>query len=451
MDRTAKRRNLKSLIVLAVPVILEEILTTLLQYVDTAMVGRLGAAATSSVSLTTTVNWLIGTGFASIGVAIVAIISSAYGAGDSSKIRRMTTQVVLYVLAAGLTVGALAVALSPFIPVWMQADREIRQPAAVYFRIISIPIVFRAANIMCASALRAVKDTRTPMRINLAANVLNVGLNYLLIYTAGLGVKGAAIATAVSSALAGAAMFLAMRRNGVLGGRIGKLRFDRDLHRETVQIGLPALATSTSSCLGHIVFASLVSSMGTTVFAAHSIALSAETMFYLPGYGLRSATTTLIGISVGENDHDRFKVVERQSVILTLAMMTVTGLMLFFLAEPMMRVFTPDAEVIRQGTQVLRLIAVSEPLFGLMIVSEGICHGLGQTKIPFWASTIGSWGVRICGTILCLKVLHTTLFGIWICMFADNAFRALAMSIPLYAGLDSRYFGKRRKSIASGD
>ena len=451
MDRTAKRRNLKSLIVLAVPVILEEILTTLLQYVDTAMVGRLGAAATSSVSLTTTVNWLIGTGFASIGVAIVAIISSAYGAGDSSKIRRMTTQVVLYVLAAGLTVGALAVALSPFIPVWMQADREIRQPAAVYFRIISIPIVFRAAHIMCASALRAVKDTRTPMRINLAANVLNVGLNYLLIYTAGLGVKGAAIATAVSSALAGAAMFLAMRRNGVLGGRIGKLRFDRDLYRETVQIGLPALATSTSSCLGHIVFASLVSSMGTTVFAAHSIALSAETMFYLPGYGLRSATTTLIGISVGENDHDRFKVVERQSVVLTLAMMTLTGLMLFFLAEPMMRVFTPDAEVIRQGTQVLRLIAVSEPLFGLMIVSEGICHGLGQTKIPFWASTIDSWGVRICGTILCLKVLHTTLFGIWICMFADNAFRALAMSIPLYAGLDSRYFGKRRKSIASGD
>ena len=450
MDRLEQRRNLKNLIVLAVPVILEEILTTLLQYVDTAMVGRLGAAATSSVSLTTTVNWLIGTGFGSIGVAVVAIISSAYGAGDSGKIRRMTTQVVMYVLATGLAVGAVAVTLSPFIPVWMQADPEIQEPAAVYFRIISIPIVFRAANIICASALRAVKDTKTPMRINLIANILNVGLNYLLIYTAGMGVKGAAIATAVSSTLAGMAMFVAMRHNKVLGGRIGKLRFDRDLYLETVQIGLPALATSTSSCLGHIVFASLVSSMGTTVFAAHSIALSAETMFYLPGYGLRGATTTLIGISVGENDRDKFKVIERQSVILTVAMMTVTGIMLFFLAQPMMRIFTPDEEVIRQGAKVLKLIAVSEPLFGLMIVSEGIYHGLGQTRIPFWASTIGSWAVRICGTIICLKVLHTTLFGIWICMFADNAFRALFMAIPLFTGLDLKYFGRRRKTMRAG-
>ena len=127
MDSLEQRRNLKNLIVLAVPVILEEILTTLLQYVDTAMVGRLGAAATASVSLTTTVNWLIGTGFGSIGVAVVAIVSAAYGAGDHDKIRRMTAQTVIYVLAAGLSVGALAVALSPVIPVWMQADVSIRR------------------------------------------------------------------------------------------------------------------------------------------------------------------------------------------------------------------------------------------------------------------------------------------------------------------------------------
>jgi putative MATE family efflux protein len=448
MDSLEQRRNLKNLIVLAVPVILEEILTTLLQYVDTAMVGRLGAAATASVSLTTTVNWLIGTGFGSIGVAVVAIVSSAYGAGDHDKIRRVTSQIVIYVLAAGLAVGALAVALSPVIPVWMQADVSIRRPASVYFGIISIPILFRAANIICASALRAVKDTRTPMFINLAANVLNVVLNYLLIYTAGLGVTGAAIATAISSFLAGVAMFVAMRRNRILGVRMGRLRFDRDIFRETVRIGFPALATSTTSCLGHIVFASLVSSMGTTVFAAHSIALSAETMFYLPGYGLRSATSTLIGISVGENDHDRFKVVERQSVILTMAMMTVTGIMLFFLAGPMMRIFTPDEEVIRQGAKVLRLIAVSEPLFGLMIVSEGIYYGLGQTRITFIVETIGSWGIRICSTLVCVNILHTSLFEVWICMFADNAFRALAMAIPLFSGLDSKYFGKRRGELA---
>ena len=351
MEKLERRRNFRSLIVLAIPVILEQILTTLLQYVDTAMVGRLGAAATSSVSLTTSVNWLIGSAFSAIGVAVVAIVSSAYGAGNQEKIRKVSSQIVIYILASGLVIGALAVGLSPVIPIWMQADVSIQRQASVYFGIISIPLVFRASSIICACALRAVKDTRTPFVINLIANVLNVILNYLLIYTAGLGVTGAAIATAVSSVAAGVAMFIVMMRSPVLKCT-KQIRFDRDICRETVQIGLPALATSTVSCLGHIVFASLVSSMGTTVFAAHSIALSAETLFYLPGYGLRSATSTLIGISVGEDDHDKFKVIERQSVLLTIAMMAVTGITLFVLAEPMMRIFTPDAEVIRQGARV---------------------------------------------------------------------------------------------------
>lgn len=447
MEKLEQRRNLKSLIVLAIPVILEQILTTLLQYVDTAMVGRLGAAATASVSLTTSVNWLIGSSFSAIGVAVVAIVSAAYGAGDSDKIKRVSSQIIIYVAAVGLVIGALAVGLSPVIPVWMQADVSIQRQASVYFGIISIPLVFRASTVICACALRAVKDTRTPFVINLLANILNVILNYLLIYTAGLGVTGAAIATAVSSALAGMVMFIVMMRSQVLRCEIRPLRFDRDIFRETVRIGLPALATSTASCLGHIVFASLVSSMGTTVFAAHSIALSAETLFYLPGYGLRSATSTLIGISVGEDDHGKFKVIERQSVILTVSMMAMTGVMLFFLANPMMRIFTPDEEVIRQGSRVLRLIAVSEPLFGLMIVSEGIYYGLGQTKITFIVATTGSWGIRILSTVICVHVLHTTLFEVWICMFADNAFRALAMAIPLFSGLDSKYFSKRRQSL----
>ena len=446
MEKLERRRNFRSLIVLAIPVILEQILTTLLQYVDTAMVGRLGAAATSSVSLTTSVNWLIGSAFSAIGVAVVAIVSSAYGAGNQEKIRKVSSQIVIYILASGLVIGALAVGLSPVIPIWMQADVSIQRQASVYFGIISIPLVFRASSIICACALRAVKDTRTPFVINLIANVLNVILNYLLIYTAGLGVTGAAIATAVSSVAAGVAMFIVMMKSPVLKCT-KQIRFDRDICKETVQIGLPALATSTVSCLGHIVFASLVSSMGTTVFAAHSIALSAETLFYLPGYGLRSATSTLIGISVGEDDHDKFKVIERQSVLLTIAMMAVTGITLFVLAEPMMRIFTPDAEVIRQGARVLRLIAVSEPLYGLMIVSEGIYYGLGQTKITFIVATIGSWGIRILSTVVCVHILHTTLFEVWICMFADNTFRALALSIPLFSGLDSKYFTKRRQSL----
>ena len=446
MEKLERRKNLKTLITLAIPIILEEILTTLLQYVDTAMVGRLGAQATSSVSLTTSVNWLIGSCFGAIGIAIVAIMSSALGAGDKDKIRRCSSQIIKYILVSGLLIEVLAVGLSPVIPIWMQADKAIQKQASIYFCVISLAIVFRAANVICASAMRALKDTRTPMYVNLAANVLNVVLNYLFIYTAGLGVTGAAIATSISSTAAGISMFLLMRRKELLRTPVAR-KLDRDLLRETARISLPALATSFTSCMGHIVFAALVSSMGTTVFAAHAIALSAETIFYLPGYGLRSATSTLIGISVGEDDREKFRVVERQSIILTLAMMTFTGLMLFLFADPLVRIFTPDAEVIRQGAKVLKLIAFCEPFFGLMIVCEGIYYGLGQTRITFIVETIGSWGIRILATIICVHVLHTSLFEIWICMFADDAFRAIALAIPVFSGKDLRYFEGRRNYL----
>ena len=446
-ERDVRRESFRTLITLAIPVILEEILTTLLQYVDTAMVGRLGAQATASVSLTTSVNWLIGSCFGSVGIAVVAIMSSALGAGDNDKIRRCSSQIVKYILATGLLIEVLAVVLSPVIPVWMQADSSIQKQAGTYFGIISLAIVFRASSMICASAMRALKDTRTPMVVNLAANALNVVLNYLLIYTAGLGVTGAAIATAISSTVAGIAMFVLMRRKELLR-KPESSKLDRKLLRETVRIAFPALATSFTSCMGHIVFASLVSSMGTTVFAAHAIALSAETMFYLPGYGLRSATSTLIGISVGEDNREKFNVVKRQSIILTMAMMTFTGIMLFIFADPIVAIFTPDAEVIRQGAGVLKLIAFCEPLFGLMIVCEGIYYGLGQTKITFIVETIGSWGIRIVATVICVHVLHTTLFEVWICMFVDDAFRAIALAMPLLSGRDLKYFESRRSDIS---
>ena len=214
--------------------------------------------------------------------------------------------------------------------------------------------------------------------------------------------------------------------------------------KEAFSIALPAAATSTTSCLGHIVFASLVSGMGTLTFAAHSIALSAETIFYVPGYALRGSTQTLIGISVGKDDKKYFKDVEILSVLITLAMMIITGALLYLSAFGVMRIFTPDERVVEMGAGVLKLIALSEPIFGLMIVSEGICYGLGDTKFPFWVETIGAWGIRIAFTIIGLKYLSITLYGVWICMLLDNVFRALMLFIPLFCGRDIKLFARRR-------
>lgn len=443
MNKLEKKENLHQLITLAFPVVVEEIMSTLLQYVDTAMVGRLGAKATSAVSLTSTVNWLIFSFFSSFAIAIGAIISKAVGAKEEIQIKKASTLSLVLSLVFGFIVAFLATSLSPYIPKWMNASPEIQKDASSYFFIISLAIPFRAFIILASSTMRAVKDTKTPMVINLTANILNIFLNYLFIYTLALGVNGAAIATFISYTIASIVMAIIWLRRPLIGFERKYLKGEKNLIKETFSIALPAVMTNATSCFAHIVFASLVSSMGTVIFAAHSIALSAETIFYVPGYGLRTATSTLIGISVGEKDKDKFNVVERQSIFLTVVMMAFTGLLLYLFATPIMGFFTPDKSVIKEGSRILKLIAFTEPLFGLMIVSEGIYYGLGDTKFPFFIETFGAWGIRILFTIIALRVLNVDLFGVWICMALDNSFRSLGLSIPLIFKRGDRLFKLR--------
>lgn len=439
----------KAIITLALPMIAEEILSTLLQYVDTAMVGRLGAAATASINLTATVNWLIGSLFSAFGVAVTAMISSGYGAKDEDRMRESSFGGFLLASVAGLVIAAIALSIAHILPVWMNASSEIVKSAGDYFFIISLSIPLRSLSRIEACALRAVKDSRTPMVINLSQNILNIILNYLFIYTLGKGVVGAAWATFISFTLGGILMtYMALKNEKIKFRREdGKRDKQKKILKEAFSIALPAAATSTTSCLGHIVFASLVSGMGTVVFAAHSIALSAETIFYVPGYALRGSTQTLIGISVGKDDKKNFREVEIVSVLITFIMMTITGALLYLTAFPIMRIFTPDERVVEMGAEVLKLIAFSEPIFGLMIVSEGICYGLGDTRFPFWVETIGAWGIRILFTLIGLRHFSISLFGVWICMLLDNTFRALMLFLPLLGGRDLKLFKRRRDVV----
>ena len=287
------------------------------------------------------------------------------------------------------------------------------------------------------------------MVINLSQNILNIILNYIFIYTLKKGVVGAAWATFISFSLGGVLMLVFALKNEKIRFRRedGEREKQKKIMKEAFSISIPAAATSTTSCLGHIVFASLVSGMGTITFAAHSIALSAETIFYVPGYALRGSTQTLIGISVGKNDKKNFKEVEHVSVLITFIMMTITGALLYFTAYPVMKIFTPDERVVNMGGEVLKLIALSEPIFGLMIVYEGICYGLGDTRFPFWIETIGAWGIRILFTLIGLRYFSISLYGVWICMLLDNVFRALMLSIPMLFGRDVKLFKKRRDVV----
>ncbi len=430
-NQESKLQIFKALVALSIPTILEEMLATLLQYVDTAMVGQLGENATASVSVTTTISWLVGSICSALGIATLSMISKAVGSSDRERIRRISSQVLMLAVGCGILVGGLSMVLSPYIPIWMGAEEAIQKQASIYFFIISMPMVFRACNSILGASIRATKDTKTPMFINLSANLLNVVLNYLLIYTFELGVIGAAIASAISYTLSGCCMFVAYRRNPLLHWEWKKFKPDRAILADCAKLSIPVLATNVTSCLGYVVFASLVTGMGTTVFAAHSIAVTAETIFYIPGYGLRTATSTLVGISLGEGSRRKFENVSILSVLLTMGMMVLSGIVLYLTAYPLMCLFTNSTEVARIGADMLKLVAFSEPFFGLMVVMEGIYYGLGRTKYTFWVTTLSMWGVRILFTWLCVELWNQGLTQVWYCMIADNVCKAVLLALPV--------------------
>lgn len=420
----------KTLVFLSLPTVIEQILSTLLQYVDTAMVGRLGEQATASVSITTNVTWLVNSAPAAIGTAALVLISKAYGAQDLGLVKKLLNQAFILASAAGVILGAVSILLSPFIPVWMGAEEAVCPQASRYFFIISLPLIFRSLATVMGYTLRAVRNTKTPMIISAVSNGINIALNYILIYLIDLGVDGAAVASAVSYTVSGILMLNACRKNECFRFKLKSTHLDKTILKEYLKLGAPVFGSSAVSCLGYVVFASLVSGMGTTVFAAHSIAVTAETIFYVPGYGLRSAASTLIGNARGEQNSLKLRETGKLSVALTIAVMCVSGIVLYFGSTLLMSLFSPSERVIELGSQMLKIVAFSEPFFGLMVVLEGIFYGLGRTKYAFFVESVGMWCVRILFTFLCVRVWGMGLNAVWYCMIADNICKALMFAFP---------------------
>ena len=425
----SKKAVLTALVQLALPAIVQQLLSSILQYVDTAMVGHLGEAATASVSTSTTPNWLIHSLPYGFTIGLLSLISRAYGRGDRDEIKKLAAMGCRVVLVFGLILTAICLAISPLLPIWMNAAPEIREAASSYFFIVSLSLSFFVANSVFASCMQAIKDTRTPMIINVSANALNVILNWTLIYHAGMGTQGAALATAISTTLGGIGMFLAFRKKQELWFPLrDALKRDGNLFRRVLSIALPVTGTNVVSCMGYVVFAGMVSGMGVTNFAAHSIALTAEEIFYLPGYGIRTATSALIGIAIGEKNRLKFNNIRLVSLTLTTLLMIINGTVLYLVAGPLIRLFTNSEDVAVLGAQLLRIVAFCEPFFGLMAVWEGIFYGTGRTRAVFVIESISMWGVRILGTRLVLNAGYG-LHEVWYCMIADNITKALALTV----------------------
>ena len=451
-----------SVVALAWPTMLQELLQTAVQYIDTAMVGSLGTAATAAVGATTTINWLVNSTVSAIGIGFLALISQAYGAGDKSLAHRASAQSVLLTVISGALFTALCLGLSSFVPQWMQVETGIRDMAAKYFFVLYSPMLFRAAIIIFGVVLRSVGDTKTPMVVGLIVNIVNVILNFLLIYPtrvvevfglkltvfgADLGVIGAAAASAVAFVAGGVIITIKFWRHPDVSPKGQSFRFDMSILRPCFKVAFPNALQRFGTCMGYVAFAAMVNSLGEVATAAHTIANTVESAFYIPGYGMQAAAATLAGNALGAKDKDKIKALCKMLILIEVVLMVISGGLLFAFAPNMMTLFSSDSSVILLGTMVLRMVALSEPFFGVSIIVEGMMQGMGKTLMPFVANILGMWGVRIVGTLICTQVLGYGLVSAWGCMILHNLLLFAMFAVYLVSG---RYnpLNKKKSKIA---
>lgn len=425
----------KVIVALAWPTVVEQAMQTAVQYIDTAMVGTLGTQATAAVGATSTVNWLISGSIGALGIGFLAFIAKACGAGDRAQAQRSVSQAVLVTLIVGVFFTVVTLGLSGYVPVWMQVDKNIQSLAAQYFFILYLPMLPRTATIIFGTVLRAAGDTKTPMKVGITVNIINIILNFLLIYEtrtvnlfgfeftmfgAGYGVLGAAAASAIAFAAGGVYITVVLWRHPMVSPKGQSIKPDMEILKPCLKVAVPNMLQRFGTSLGYVAFASMINSVGEIATAAHTIANTVESAFYIPGFGMQTAAATLAGNAYGAKDNKRMKETAAMFIPIVVGLMIISGGALFVFAPALMDVFSDSSEVISLGTRVLRMVALSEPFYGFSIIVEGFLMGVGKTHIPFRFNIAGMWGVRIVGTFICTQVLGYGLVSAWACMIAHN-------------------------------
>lgn len=431
---------------IAWPTILENIMVMLVSFVDTAMVGQLGEDATAAVAVNASPGWLLNGACAAIQVGATVLVAQAIGAGDREGANRIARQAMTLGLMLGAVFMALMQAIGGVLPVMLRAEAHIAPVASQYIRIVSLGYIPHFMGLVLSGVLRGAGDTRTPMKMNLLANLINVVGNFFLIYSprtlsvlglnipvwgAGLGVVGAAIPTATATALAGIMMFLHLKRGQ------GDIRFERgqsykprwSVARHMLRIGMPAALERICVNTGHMVFQTMVAGLGTAALAAHHLATTAESVSYMPAYGFSASATTLVGQAVGAGDMRAARRYGTLAILIGLVSMTLTGLVLFFFPEWLLGIFTGAQDVIALGSPALRVEALAQPFFALSIVASGALSGAGDTRTPMIIGLACMWGVRLSVAALCVYGLGLGLTGAWVGMATDLTVRGALTSL----------------------
>ena len=431
----SQREKLWLIVSLSIPSILAQISATVMFFIDASMVGHLGAEASAAIGLVETTGWLMGGLASAANMGFSVQVAHFIGANDFEAARRVLRQSMVCCMVWAVIISLVSIIIAPSLPSWMGGSEEIAHDASVYFAIFGFCGIFFQMEGLAGSMLKCSGNMKIPSILNIGMCVMDVCFNYLFIYILDMGVMGAAIGTGVAMLITAVLMmyFLLVKSKMLsLVGRPGSFKPKSDTVGTAFKIGAPMGLQHLLMGGAYVVSTMIVAPLGTIAIAAHSLAITVESLCYMPGFGIAEAATTLVGQGIGAGQRMLTRSFAFMSVGLGISVMTLMGVLMWTFAPELMALMSPVEEVIAQGIQVLRIEAWAEPMFAAAIVSNGVFIGAGDTLIPAIMSLSSMWAVRL--TMAATLAPKYGLKGVWTAMAIELSFRGSIFLIRLFKG-----------------
>ncbi len=435
---------------LSLPAILAQLTSILMQYIDAAMVGRLGANASASIGLVSTSIWLLGGFCSAVSTGFSVQVAHSVGAGKYQTAKQIFRLSLRYAALISCLLSALGISVSFFLPAWLGGSKELWKDSSAYFLVCACAIPLMQMNSLAGSMLQCSGNMKVPGILESAKCLFDILFNAIFIFGLNFGVMGAALGTAAAQAVTAMLMlYFACVRSPILclsgthRKNIAELPKEqaeeeedtlREFYRLTllkaVRIGLPVAFEHAAICGAMVVATHIVAPLGSVAIAANSFAVTAESFCYMPGFGVGTAATTLVGQSLGAGDKKLAKCYAWLSTSLGMLLMTLAGVCMYFLAPAVFRMLTPIQAVQELGTAVLRIELFAEPFYAASIVASGALRGAGDTLVPSIMNLVSIWGVRL--TLSVILVSRWGLHGVWFAMCTELTVRGILLLFRLW-------------------
>ena len=445
-----RNEKLKLIVQLSIPSILAQISFTLMFFIDASMVGVLGAEASAAIGLVESTTWLFSGLSTAAAMGFSVQVAHFIGANDFVQARKVFRQGITTTLIFSICFMTFCLLIANPLPNWLGGGADIKHDASWYFAIYSMSIPFLQMNILSSSMLKCSGNMKTPSIISVVMCVADVIFNSFLIFEtrevsfagisftmpgAGLGVSGAAIGSTLAIAMTGIYMLNYTSRKSeqlALNKEKGSFKPTKNILSSATKISTPMAAQCLLMTSAQIASTIIVAPLGNIAIAANTLAITAESLCYMPSYGIGEAATTLIGQSLGAGH--KHMTLKFAKLLLTFGMiiMTFMGALMYIAAPDMLFVMTPVEEIQVLATKVLRIEAFAEPMFAAAIVGYYICLGAGDTLVPAFMNLGSMWFIRI--TLAAALAPSYGLTGVWVAMATELMFRGLIFIIRVLRG-----------------